>query len=73
MLGDLIIPAIDSLSISLCMGLFITLKAGVELPGWLWGAVAQWPEHLKLKREVLGSIPGGYPGSFALPAGLLAN
>ena len=73
MLGDLIIPAIDSLSISLDMGLSITLKAGVELPGWLWVAVAQWPEYLKLKREVLGSIPGGCPGFFALPAGLLAN
>ena len=39
--------------------------------GWLWGAVAQWPEHLQLKREVLGSIPGGCPEFFSLPAGLL--
>ena len=38
------------------MGLSITLKARVKLPGWLWGVVAQWPEHLWLKQEVLGSI-----------------
>ena len=31
---------------------------------WLWGAVAQWSEHLQLKQEALGSIPGGYPGFF---------
>ena len=37
MLGDLIIP-VDSLSISLGVGLSITLKTGVKLPGWLWGA-----------------------------------
>ena len=42
-LGDLIIPA-DSLSTSLGIGLSITLKAGVELLRWLWGAVAQWSE-----------------------------
>ena len=38
----------DSLSISLGMGLSVTLKAGVKLSasGWLWGAVAQWSEHL---------------------------
>ena len=42
--GDLIIP-VDSLSISFGMGLSITLKAGVKLPGWLWGAIAQWSEH----------------------------
>ena len=46
-------------------------KAGVELLRWLWGAVAQWSEHLQLKQEALGSIPGGYPGFFSLPAGLL--
>ena len=41
----LVIP-IDSLSISLGMGLSITLKAGVKLPGWLSGAIAdQWPEQ----------------------------
>ena len=39
--------------------------------GWLWGAVAQWSEHLQLKQEALGLIPGGYPGFFSLPAGLL--
>ena len=55
---------VDSLSTSLGMGLSITLKAGVKLPGLLWGAVAQWPEHLELKREGLGSIPGGCPGFF---------
>ena len=38
MLGDLII-LVDSLSISLGMWLSITLKAGVKLPEWLWGAV----------------------------------
>ena len=31
---------------------------------WLWGAVAQWSEHLQLKQEALGSIPSGYPGFF---------
>ena len=65
MLGDLIIP-VDPLSISLGMGLSTTLKAGVKMPGWLWGAVAQWPEHLWLKHEVLGSIPSGCPGFFFL-------
>ena len=69
-LGDLIIPA-DSSSTSLGIGLSITFKAGVELLRWLWGAVAQWSEHLQLKQEALGSIPGGYPGFFSLPAGLL--
>ena len=44
-LGDLIIPA-DSSSTSLGIGLSITFKAGVELLRWLWGAVAQWSEHL---------------------------
>ena len=40
--------------------------------GGLWGAVAQWSEHLQLKQEALGSIPGGYPWFiFSLPAGLL--
>ena len=41
MLGDLTIP-VDSLSISFGMGLSITLKVGVKLPGWLQGAVGQW-------------------------------
>ena len=43
MLGDLII-LVDSMSITLGMGLSITLNTGVELPRtwWLWGAVAQW-------------------------------
>ena len=62
-LGDLIILA-DSSSTSLGIGLSITFKAGVELLRWLWGAVAQWSEHLQLKQEALGSIPGGYPGFF---------
>ena len=31
---------------------------GVKMPGWLWGAVVQWPEHLWLKQEVLGGCPG---------------
>ena len=59
MLGDLIIP-VDSLSISLGMELTITLK--VKLPEWLWGAIAQWSEHLQLKQEALDSIPGGCLG-----------
>ena len=29
---------------------------------WLWGAVAQRSEHLQLKQEALGLIPGGCPG-----------
>ena len=28
------------------------------------GQEYQWPEHLWLKQEVLGSIPGGCPGLF---------
>ena len=55
----------------LVLGLSIILKAGVKLPGWLWGAIAQWPEHLQLRQEVLGSILSGCPGFFSLPAGLL--
>ena len=46
------------------IGLSITFKAGVELLGWLWGAIAQWSEHLQLKQEALGSIPGGCLGFF---------
>ena len=60
MLGDLI-TLVDSLSIGLVMGLSITLKAEVKLPGWLWGAIAQWSEHLQLKQEALGSIRSGCP------------
>ena len=26
----------------------------------LWGAIAQWSEHLQLKLEALGSIPGSW-------------
>ena len=52
----------DSSSTSLGIGLFITLIAERGIPDWLWGAVAQWSEHLQLKQEALGSIPGGYPG-----------
>ena len=61
LLGDLIIP-VDTLSISLGIGLSTTLKAGVKLPGWLWRAIAQWSEHLQLKQEALGSIPNGCLG-----------
>ena len=71
-LGDLIILA-ESSSTSLGIGLSIALKAGVELFRWLWGAVAQWSEYLQLKQEALGSIPGGYPGFFSLPAGVVTN
>ena len=35
----------------------------MKLPGWLWGAVPQWPENLQLKRDILGLIPSGCPGS----------
>ena len=63
MLGDLIIP-VDALSISLGMGLSITLKAGMKMPRWLWGTAAKWPERLWLKQEVMGSIPSGCPGFF---------
>ena len=50
--------------ISLGMGLSTTLKAGVKLPRRLWGAVAQWSEHLQLKRKVMGSTPSGCPVLF---------
>ena len=63
MLGVLIIP-VDSLSISLGMGLSIILKVAVKLPRWLWGAIAQWSEHLQLQKEALDSIPGGCLGFF---------
>ena len=65
--GDLSIQA-DSLSISLGMGLSITLNAEGGMLRWLWGAMAQ---HLQLKQEALDSIPGGCPGFFSLSAGLL--
>ena len=54
----------DSLITSLGMGLSIALKAGGGSLRWLWGAVVQWSEHLQLKQEALGSIPGGCPGFF---------
>ena len=69
-LGGFITPA-DSSSTSLGIGLFITLIAERGMPGWLWGAVAQWSEHLQLKQEALGWIPGGCPGFFFLSAGIL--
>ena len=59
-LSDLIIPA-GFLSTNSGIRLFITLKAGELMLGWLWGAVAQWSEHLQLKQEALDSIPGGHP------------
>ena len=59
-LGDVSVPA-DFLSISLGMGLSIILKAGGGMLKWLQGAMAQWSEHLQLKQEALGSIPGDYP------------
>ena len=46
------------------IGLSIALKAERGIPDWLWGAVAQWSEHLQLKQEALGSIPSGCPGFF---------
>ena len=63
MLGGFITPA-DSSSTSLGIGLSIALKAEGGIPDWLWGAVAQWSEHLQLKKEALGSIPSGCPGFF---------
>ena len=62
-LGGFITPA-DSFSTSLGIGLSIALKAERGIPGWLWGAVAQWSEHLQVKQEALGSIPSGCPGFF---------
>ena len=62
-LGGFITPA-DSSSTSLGIGLSIALKAERGIPDWLWGAVAQWSEHLQLKQEALGSIPSGCPGYF---------
>ena len=50
--------------IAMGIGLSITFKAGELMLRWLWGAVAQWSEHLQLKQEALDSIPGGYPGFF---------
>ena len=53
------------LSVCVCMcacgvvGLSITLKAGRRTLRWLWGVVAQESEHLQLKQESLGLIPGG--------------
>ena len=49
---------------SIHIGLSIALKAERGIPDWLWGAVAQWSEHLQLKQEALGSIPSGCPGFF---------
>ena len=71
MFGDLIIP-VDSLSISLGMGLSITLKAGVKLPGWLWGS-----SHSSVARAPAAKAGGSgfnsqwLPWVFSLPAGLL--
>ena len=58
------------------MGLSITLKTGVKLPGWLWGAIAQWSEystdHKQLNARSRLTREGGarlnYPG---LPSGAL--
>ena len=68
-LGGFITPA-DSSSTSLGIGLSIALKAERGIPDLLWGAVAQWSEHLQLKQEALSSIPSGCPGFFSLSAGL---
>ena len=46
------------------MGLSVTLKAGRGMLNWLWGAMAQWSEHLRLKQEALGSIPAAALGFF---------
>ena len=59
-------------SISLGMGLSVTLKAGVKLPGWLWGAIAQWSEHLQLKQKLRpGFNSQQLPWVLSLPADLL--
>ena len=61
MLGDLII-LIDSLSISLGMGLSITLKAGIEQLRWV---IAQQSEHLLVAEAGdPDSIPGSCLGFF---------
>ena len=61
-----------NISNSLGMGLSITLKAAVKLPGWLWGAVDQWSEHLQLRQEAQGTLDSWWlPWVFSLPAGLL--
>ena len=51
------INTVESLSISLGMGLSITLLAGVEQLRWLWGAVAQRSEHLQQKQEIWVQFP----------------
>ena len=45
----------------------------MELLRWLSGAIAQWSEHLQLKQETLGLIPGSYSGLFSLLAGSATN
>ena len=69
MLGDLII-LVDSLSISLDIGLSIILKAGAKQLRWLWGAVARWSGHLQLKQETQVQFPAASLG-FSSSAGLL--
>ena len=58
---------------SLGIGLSIALKAERGIPDWLWGAVAQWSEHLQLKQEALGSIPSGCPGFFLFQLAYTVN
>ena len=60
MFGDLIIP-VDSLSISLGMGLSITLKVGVEQLRWLAvGGRSSAVRAPAAKAGDPGSIPGGF-------------
>ena len=44
----------------------ITTQYYLDVHAELWGAIAQWSEHLQLKQEALGSIPGGYTLGFFL-------
>ena len=58
MLGNLVIP-VGFLSISLVMGLSITLKSYSEVAWVAVGTVAPWSACLQLKQEALCTIPGG--------------
>ena len=51
------------------VALSVTLKAGVEQLRWVWGAVAQWSVHLRLKQETWVRFPAVALG-FSSPAGL---
>ena len=60
MLGDLV----DSLNISLDIGLSIILKAGAEQLRWLWGGRSSVVRAPAAKAGDPGSIPGSCLGFF---------